>query len=373
MQELRADDEGEVRPDGEGVLGVGRAVLRVVEHRRGQRALGGVPDVDVPGLVVLAVVHVHAGDEPVAAPAEAAVVGDAREPAEVVDGVVDVLEDRVVDVAVDAEDAEVQRRGRPEAERGLVGDTHRVDVALLILQHPDGVGGRRRAQRRRLGHLAGDAPVPGIRVDVEARLGVRRELDADIAGEALHVAVAVLAKAVGPLRRSGDEVVESPRGAAGARLRLHLAEAADIEARVDRGRIAAGRRDEDDRAAERIGAVAQRVGALVDLDIAVGGRIHLEEIDQAVGGVDRDAVHVDVQAAVAVAARQPGAADRHPSIGSPARLRDDAGHPAEHVLDGRRRPALERGVGDDVDPAGVRSMLAVACAVFGTVSAPPRL
>ena len=164
--------------------------------------------------------------------------------------------------------------------------------------------------------------------------------------------VAVIAKSVLALRRAGDEPIGRAAHAAGARLSAHEAEAAAVEPGLERRGIAAGRRDEIDRAAERVGAVAQRVGALVHLDIAIGGRIDLEHIGQAVGRVDRDAVHVQIHAAVAEVARQPGAADRYPVVDVRLGLRDDARHPAEDVVDRIRGPVLEPGIGHDLDAAG---------------------
>ena len=204
-------------------------------------------------------------------------------------------------------------------------------------------------QRRGLGQFAGQALAPRVRVHVEARLGIRRELIAEVRVAAFDMTVAVIAISVLALRRAGDEPVDGPACAAGAGLAAHIAEAAGIEPRFERRGIAAGRRDKIDRAAQRVGAVAQRVGALVHFDIAVGGRIDLEEIEQAVGCVDRDAVHVHVDAAVAVVARQTGAADRHPVVDIRFGLCDDARHPAEHVLDRIRGPILELGVGHERD------------------------
>ena len=54
----------------------------------------------------------------------------------------------MVDVAMEGEDAEVHR-GWTEAQRRLVGDAHRIDVALLVLPHEFGVGASRLGQRRR--------------------------------------------------------------------------------------------------------------------------------------------------------------------------------------------------------------------------------
>ena len=120
-----------------------------------------------------------------------------------------------------------------------------------------------------------------------------------------------------------------------------------------RKRIAAGRRHEIDGAAERVGAELQCIGALVDRDIFVGGGIDFLEIAIAVGGVDRNPVHVELDAAQMEVARQAGTADREPGIVAPFGLRKDAGDVVENVLDGVGDGRIPVGLGgNDSDAAG---------------------
>ena len=48
--------------------------------------------------------------------------------------------------------------------------------------------------------------------------------------------------------------------------------------------------------------------------IAVGCRIDLEQVDEAIGCIDGDTIHVHVHAPIAVGAGQPGATYRYPSV-----------------------------------------------------------
>ena len=122
--------------------------------------------------------------------------------------------------------------------------------------------------------------------------------------------------------------------------------------------IAAGRCNEVDGAAERIGAELQRIGALVDLDIFVGGRVDFLEVAIAVGSVDRNPVHVELDATQMEVSRQAGAPDRKPRVVAPFRLCKHAGNVIENILDGigDGRVPVGRG-GNDGDAA--RSLLDV--------------
>src|SRR5690606_17580788 len=157
--------------------------------------------------------------------------------------------------------------GRTEAQSGLVGDTHGVDIALLVLRHESRIRRAWIVQRHLLCHFAGQTLPPRIRIHVKARLGVRREAIAEIRAAAFDMTLAVLAIAVLALRRGGEEVVPRPARAPGADLPFQITEAPAIDPRLERRGIAPGRRHEIDGAAERIGAVTQRVGALEHLDI----------------------------------------------------------------------------------------------------------
>src|SRR3546814_2326344 len=87
----------------------------------------------------------------------------------------------------------------------------------------------------------------------------------------------MVAIAVDPLRRNSGKIIERPGNAAGAGLSLHIAEAANVDPAVERARIASGRRDEIDCAAQRIGAETQGIPAFEHLDIAQGARVSFED------------------------------------------------------------------------------------------------
>ncbi len=116
--------------------------------------------------------------------------------------------------------------------------------------------------------------------------------------------VAVIPEAVRSLRRGGDEAVPWTVGAAGIGLQPLVPECAHIGRHPVRKRIAAGCGHKIDGAAQRVGAELQRIGALVDRDIFVGGGIDFLKIAIAVGGVDRDPVHVELDATQMEVARQ---------------------------------------------------------------------
>ena len=91
-------------------------------------------------------------------------------------------------MAVDAERAEFDG-GVLEADGGLVGDAHGVDVALPVVED---VAKRRRLWGRksvRLGDATRNALPHVVRVEVEPRLDIRRELVADIAADPCGVPV----------------------------------------------------------------------------------------------------------------------------------------------------------------------------------------
>src|SRR5690606_8888656 len=76
------------------------------------------------------------------------------------------------------------------------------------------------------------------------------------------------------------------------------------------------------------------------LDVAVGAGIDLLEVAVTVGGIARDAVLEDLDAAKMEVAREPRAADREARVLAPFRLYEDARDVVEDVLDGGRRRAL---------------------------------
>jgi hypothetical protein len=259
----------------------------------------------------------------------------------------------MIEIPLEVVGAEFDERPRRQAEAGLVRDADRFQVALPVLREVDGRGLLRRRERLLARHLAGNALLDVGGVDVEARLGVLRQPEADVQRAAHAFAVAVLAEAVRLLPGAGHEIIDRAGHGARAGRELAEAEAADVEARAEEVGVVAGGHDEVDGAAERVGAEAQRVGPLVHLDVAVGGRVDLLEIAVAVGGVDRDAVHVELDGAQVEVARQPRAADREARILAPLRLHEHAGNIVERVLEGHRgRRALVGRIRHDLDRAG---------------------
>ena len=147
-------------------------------------------------VVDLAVVNVDAGHQAIAKAVDGAVVNHTAEAAKIVIGIVEPLEDRVHQVPIDVERANLDGRVLAKLDRGLVGNAVGIDVALPIV---DLVGRRRRArlvQRRIFCHGTGNALLDGVAVEVESRFDIRRDLVAKIGRPAHQVAVAVVAEAV---------------------------------------------------------------------------------------------------------------------------------------------------------------------------------
>ena len=205
--------------------------------------------------------------------------------------------------------------------------------------------------------VLGDAPRDAlphcVGVQVKPGLDVRRELITDIAAEARGLPVAVIPEAFRSLRRGRDKAVPWTVGAAGIGLQPPEPEGAHIGRHPVRKRIAACCRHEIDGAAQRVGAELQGIGALVDRDIFVGGGIDFLEIAIAVGGVDRDPVHVELDATQMEVARQAGTTNRQPGVIAPFGLRKHARDVIQHILDGVGHGRVPVGLGrHDGDAAG---------------------
>ena len=222
-----------------------------------------------------------------------------------------------------------------DVDHGGVGEAEQIDVAPRVLQD---VGQRpllRTGPELLLGQRARDLVADLVARQEEAGLGVRADLGADIAVEARQVLVGVLAEAVGAEVGEGHPGIPRPLGEARRDLLAQRIVAAAVEAGGEAGIAAAGRRDEVDGAAQGRRAVAQRVGALVDLDILLGERVDLVEVAAAVGLVDRRAVLQEPHAAQVEVARQAGAADDELGILLAVLALDaDARRVVEHVLHG---------------------------------------
>ncbi len=120
-------------------------------------------------------------------------------------------------------------------------------------------------------------------------------------------------------------------------LAARVAETAAFQAQIERRRAASGRTHEVDRAAERRGAVLQRVRAAEDLDVARGERLDRLEVATAVGLIEIDAVLQQFESAQMERPLQTRAAHRQARfLGAEARLHEDAGRIAECVGQGAR-------------------------------------
>ena len=238
------------------------------------------------------------------------------------------------EVAVHVEGADLQKRAGSQPDCGLVGHAQRIDVALPVVGHVQRVRRLRRGERREFRHFSRYALAYPVGVEIDACLGVLAQPVADVETAARALAPAMVTKAVELLGCPGDEIVDRTGHAARADGELVEPEAAKVHARAKQARVVTRRHHEIDGAAERVGAEAQGIGTFVDLDVAVGGRIDLLEVAEAVGGVDRDAVHVELQPAQMEVAREPGPADGEARVVAPLGLRKHARHVVERVLDG---------------------------------------
>src|SRR3989338_2034540 len=99
------------------------------------------------------------------------------------------------------------------------------------------------------------------------------------------------------LTGGGDEVINRPDNRSGTCLLTVEAEAADIGADGGNRGVASAGGDEIDGSAQRIAAELKRICTLVDINVPIGAGIDLLKIAIAVGGVDRDSVHIQLDAA----------------------------------------------------------------------------
>src|SRR3546814_4267615 len=111
-------------------------------------------------------------------------------------------------------------------------DLDRIDITLLILPDPFGIGGAGRVQRGILRHLTGNALIGRRAGEVETSLDVGRNPVSDIEIAAYGIPIAMVAIAVDPLRRNSGKIIERPGNAAGVGLSLHIAEAATVDPAV---------------------------------------------------------------------------------------------------------------------------------------------
>src|SRR5690606_19326151 len=120
----------------------------------------------------------------------------------------------------------------------------------------------------------------------------------------------MVAETVLLLPGSRYEVIDRAADRTGAHSQLAKAEAANVETGAKEAGIVSRRHDEVDSATQGIGAKAQGVGTLVDLDIPVGGRVDFLEVTGTIGSGHRNnAVHDQLDAATVKVARQAGASD----------------------------------------------------------------
>src|SRR3546814_14432309 len=98
---------------------------------------------------------------------------DAHEAAIIIGGVIEILIDRMIAVPPVVEGAELDP-GLIEANDRLVGEADRIDITLLILPDPLGIGGAGRVQRGILRHLTGNELIGRRAGEVETSLDVGR-------------------------------------------------------------------------------------------------------------------------------------------------------------------------------------------------------
>src|SRR5205823_2769592 len=105
VEELRSGNRGDIGQEVKTVLDIERGVFRAIDRGRQQRTLLAA---DILELLVVdaAVQDVDAGDQTVAEATNEAVVGDLGEAAIVLVAVIEPLENRMHQMAVDAEGAE---------------------------------------------------------------------------------------------------------------------------------------------------------------------------------------------------------------------------------------------------------------------------
>ncbi len=235
-------------------------------------------------------------------------------------------------VDVDAADLGVDRR--------LVGDALVLDVAGLIGAKPVGAKSWREWRERQSGvgprieqrQLPGQF-LPGVvNAEIEPRLYVLRKAVADVAVDLRVVGGRMLSIAVGVGECAVDEEIEIADHARDLRLPAHGAVTAAVDGQdIGRERRMGGRRHEIDGAAERGGAVGERIAALQDLDRTEIFRIDLIHVSAAVGVIHRNAVLEQLQAAQMEIAREVGAAHRQAKLLAVTALHEDARHFLQRV------------------------------------------
>ena len=168
----------------------------------------------------------------------------------------------------------------------------------------------------------------------EVDAAVERVAEA-VAGIAEQAVVLLLRmRAVAILLQAGEtEVAVGVVGHTGDRqLFARVAESARFQACIERRSVEAGRRNEVDRAAQRGGAVFERVRAPIYLDEARSQRFDRLHVERAVGEVQRHAVLQHLDAAAVEGALDAGTADRNARLlGTEARLHEHAWRIPERI------------------------------------------
>src|SRR3546814_11628693 len=107
----------------------------------------------------------------------------------------EIVRDRMIDVPQVVEGAELDP-GLIEANDRLVGEADRIDITLLILPDPFGIGGAGRVQGGILRHLTGNALIGRRAGEVETSLDVGRNPISDIEIDAYGIPIDMGAIAV---------------------------------------------------------------------------------------------------------------------------------------------------------------------------------
>jgi len=208
---------------------------------------------------------------------------------------------------------------------------------LLELLHGEGAG--QRLPVLHIAHIEPDGGAPGERV-------------ARVRGEPVAELLAVVAEAVEAGDGIADVEVEGPVHLAGGQVCLVEAERAALGGGLEETRIVSGLRHEVDGAPQAVGAEAERIAALVDLDPLGEVQVQGLEVAEPIGLAIGEPVDQDVHAAEVEVVAEAGAADGELALvgGADARSDEHAGNEVERVL--QVRPArIHLPLAHDLDPA----------------------
>ncbi len=190
--------------------------------------------------------------------------------------------------------------------------------------------------------------------EVEAGGHAAPEVPAAARVEALALLLAVLAVA-GEAHDGGAAVeVEGPVDLAGGQVLLEEAVGAALAPVLEGAGVVAGLGHEVHGAADGVGAVAERVGPLEDLDALDVHQLDRLEVAEAVGLAVEEAVEEEVHVAVVEVVLEPRAPDGELALVGQAEARphEHAGHEVQHVPEVGAQRLLDRRLADDLGAPG---------------------